>query len=462
MAAGFTQDSVFHFLQSCGGSVKNADLLSHFKSFIRENPDREKNRELFKRFVNSLATVQQVDGVSYVVLRKKFRGNVPGGGEQSSTAAPGKKSEVSPGNGARSPADRPAKPRQYQQLPGGTTGKQVLPTVGIILNNNDDDVETHSKLLQQQLTIRSEDSVHPAAAQVASLTSGPAQVPAQVPAPVPAQGPPQPHLSNVGQHIWSPGHSSETTPVKRDAENRMQVPVSFRGQPPGRQAFLQDGLSAAPQTTSRHRHRQSYKSAVSHDDDEDTPVRSIPAGRRAPLGSIPKALSASSPCIIDSPVPSSSSSSSAERKLPEIYIQNVKGEKLPNTGLAWRSETDRQTEEWAGPGLEPESVPWQLTRRSLPQEAQHYSPGVVVPSTMGQTWLQAAGGCLEPRLHHSQRSGLSSSQSSIFTPSPDAGISRGRPCNSSLKNLQTRPGTKAAPESKGSVFKNLFGWMFYI
>uniref|UniRef100_A0A674NGS5 SOWAHA-C winged helix-turn-helix domain-containing protein n=1 Tax=Takifugu rubripes TaxID=31033 RepID=A0A674NGS5_TAKRU len=109
MAAGFTQDTVFHFLQSCGGSVKNADLLTHFRSFIRENPEQEKNRELFKRFVNSLATVQQIDGVSYVVLRKKFRGNVPGGGEQGSRVAPGKKREVFPGNGAQSLAGKAAK-----------------------------------------------------------------------------------------------------------------------------------------------------------------------------------------------------------------------------------------------------------------------------------------------------------------------------------------------------------------
>lgn len=166
-------------------------------------------------------------------------------------------------------------------------------------------------------------------------------------------------------------------------------------------------------------------------------MRSFPAGSHAPLASGPNARSASSPCITDPPVPSSSPSSSSERKLPGIYIQNVKGEKLPSTGLTWRSESGGQMEEWAGPGPEPEpepqSVPWQLTPRSLPEEARRYSPDPVVPSTMG----------LEPRLHHSRRSGLSSSQSSIFTPSPDAGISRGRPWNSSLEELQTRPGTKA-------------------
>uniref|UniRef100_A0A4W6D6L0 SOWAHA-C winged helix-turn-helix domain-containing protein n=1 Tax=Lates calcarifer TaxID=8187 RepID=A0A4W6D6L0_LATCA len=78
MATDFTQDTVLHFLQSSGGSVKNSDLLLHFRNFIRNHADQERNRELFKKFVNSVATVRQEDGVSYVVLRKKYKGNVPG------------------------------------------------------------------------------------------------------------------------------------------------------------------------------------------------------------------------------------------------------------------------------------------------------------------------------------------------------------------------------------------------
>uniref|UniRef100_H3C737 SOWAHA-C winged helix-turn-helix domain-containing protein n=1 Tax=Tetraodon nigroviridis TaxID=99883 RepID=H3C737_TETNG len=77
MAAGLSRDAVLLYLQSRGGSVRNAELLQRFRGYIREDPDRDRNRELFKRFVNSLATVQQVDGVSYVVLRKKFRGKTP-------------------------------------------------------------------------------------------------------------------------------------------------------------------------------------------------------------------------------------------------------------------------------------------------------------------------------------------------------------------------------------------------
>lgn len=73
MATDFTQDAVLRFLLRSGGTVRNADLLTHFKAFLREHEDRVRNRELFKKYVNTVATVKQEDGVSYVVVRKKFR-----------------------------------------------------------------------------------------------------------------------------------------------------------------------------------------------------------------------------------------------------------------------------------------------------------------------------------------------------------------------------------------------------
>ncbi|KAJ8338938.1 hypothetical protein SKAU_G00357240 [Synaphobranchus kaupii] len=59
MATEFTQDEVLKFLCSKNGRVKNSELLAHFKQFIREDENRAQNRELFKRFVNSLAVVKQ-------------------------------------------------------------------------------------------------------------------------------------------------------------------------------------------------------------------------------------------------------------------------------------------------------------------------------------------------------------------------------------------------------------------
>uniref|UniRef100_A0AAY5KXG3 SOWAHA-C winged helix-turn-helix domain-containing protein n=1 Tax=Esox lucius TaxID=8010 RepID=A0AAY5KXG3_ESOLU len=78
MATDFTQDSVLHFLRSNGGRVKNSDLLAHFKPFIKDHENRTRNRELFKKFVNSVAVVKPEEGVSYVVLRKRIQGHVDG------------------------------------------------------------------------------------------------------------------------------------------------------------------------------------------------------------------------------------------------------------------------------------------------------------------------------------------------------------------------------------------------
>ncbi|KAM4719607.1 uncharacterized protein sowahb [Anableps anableps] len=123
MATDFTQDAVLVFLQSCGGSVKNTELLSHFLPFLREHPDHVRNRELFKKFVNSVATVTKIDGVSTVVLRKRFRGHVSGGGSGRDSAEPG------PVGASSSPADSLARP-------GDTERKAALPAAGIVVESS--------------------------------------------------------------------------------------------------------------------------------------------------------------------------------------------------------------------------------------------------------------------------------------------------------------------------------------
>uniref|UniRef100_A0A087YM34 SOWAHA-C winged helix-turn-helix domain-containing protein n=1 Tax=Poecilia formosa TaxID=48698 RepID=A0A087YM34_POEFO len=67
-------DAVLVFLQRCGGSAKNTELLAHFLPYLRDNPENVGNRDRFKSFVNSVATVSKIDGVSTVTLRKKYRG----------------------------------------------------------------------------------------------------------------------------------------------------------------------------------------------------------------------------------------------------------------------------------------------------------------------------------------------------------------------------------------------------
>ncbi|KAM4532173.1 uncharacterized protein sowahb [Fundulus diaphanus] len=116
MTTDLTQDAVLVFLQSCGGSVRNSDLLLHFRPFLREHPDQVRNRELFKKFVNSVATVTKIDGVSNVVLRKKFQGHVPGAGA-----------------GRDSPEPRGTSPALSLVAPGDSERKAALPAAGIMV-----------------------------------------------------------------------------------------------------------------------------------------------------------------------------------------------------------------------------------------------------------------------------------------------------------------------------------------
>ncbi|XP_063746113.1 uncharacterized protein LOC134868739 [Eleginops maclovinus] len=175
MGTDFTQDALLHFLQCNGGSVKNTDLILHFKDFIRDNPDQKRNRELFKKFVNSVATVRQVEGVSYVVLRKKFKGYVPGNGEGGSSerlpAAKG--TDTCPENGET--------PRQKPELrevttpapPGVTAGKTSLPVAGIMPYNNNT-VQKNLNVRQQQVSSTPDVCGRPAA-----VSQTPAEPPAQ-------------------------------------------------------------------------------------------------------------------------------------------------------------------------------------------------------------------------------------------------------------------------------------------
>lgn len=78
MAAELSQEALLDFLCQAGGRVRNSELLSHFKSFLRDPhvpPGQlQERRELFKGFVNSVAAVRQdPDGTKYVVLKRRYR-----------------------------------------------------------------------------------------------------------------------------------------------------------------------------------------------------------------------------------------------------------------------------------------------------------------------------------------------------------------------------------------------------
>lgn len=70
-----TQESVLFFLIAEGGKVRKSDLMVKFKGSLDcDNPaEKERNRELFKTFVNNVAVVKEIDGGRYVVLKKMYQ-----------------------------------------------------------------------------------------------------------------------------------------------------------------------------------------------------------------------------------------------------------------------------------------------------------------------------------------------------------------------------------------------------
>ncbi|KAJ8302767.1 hypothetical protein KUTeg_019163 [Tegillarca granosa] len=70
----FTLESVKDFILRNGGRVTNHELVTHFKSHLNDQNLKGVNREKFKDFVNTLATIKvQEKGEKVLVLKKKFR-----------------------------------------------------------------------------------------------------------------------------------------------------------------------------------------------------------------------------------------------------------------------------------------------------------------------------------------------------------------------------------------------------
>ncbi|XP_036608429.1 ankyrin repeat domain-containing protein SOWAHA [Trichosurus vulpecula] len=74
-AAGVSQAAVLGFLQERGGKVRNSEFVSRFKPLLDAGDPggRAARRKCFKQFVNDVAVVKELDGVKFVVLRKKPR-----------------------------------------------------------------------------------------------------------------------------------------------------------------------------------------------------------------------------------------------------------------------------------------------------------------------------------------------------------------------------------------------------
>ncbi|KAM9846759.1 ankyrin repeat domain-containing protein SOWAHA [Aulostomus maculatus] len=70
-----TQEAVLSVLVAEGGKVRKADFVGKFRGEVDcDDPaEKERNRELFKTFVNNVAFVKEDDGVRYVVVRKMYQ-----------------------------------------------------------------------------------------------------------------------------------------------------------------------------------------------------------------------------------------------------------------------------------------------------------------------------------------------------------------------------------------------------
>ncbi|XP_059202274.1 ankyrin repeat domain-containing protein SOWAHC [Centropristis striata] len=70
-----TQESLLSFLLEHGGKVKNSELLNNFRTQINccDPAEKQHNRDLFKKLVNSIAVVKQLDGAKFVCVKKRYQ-----------------------------------------------------------------------------------------------------------------------------------------------------------------------------------------------------------------------------------------------------------------------------------------------------------------------------------------------------------------------------------------------------
>ncbi|KAM4802473.1 LOW QUALITY PROTEIN: ankyrin repeat domain-containing protein SOWAHA-like [Urocitellus parryii] len=146
-AAGVSQAAVLGFLQERGGKVRNSELLSRFKPLLDAGDPRGRaaRRDRFKQFVNDVAVVKELDGVKFVVLRKKPQPSVgpeplapciPRAPTPPSRATsfslgensgPGAALSASAQPSIESPED-PAPPSELQDTPGDLASEPTQPT----------------------------------------------------------------------------------------------------------------------------------------------------------------------------------------------------------------------------------------------------------------------------------------------------------------------------------------------
>ncbi|XP_030598693.1 uncharacterized protein sowahb [Archocentrus centrarchus] len=370
MATEFSQDAVLFFLQRQGGTVKNSDLILHFKDFIRDHPDRDRNRQFFKKFVNSVATVKQVDGVAHVTLRRQFRGYVPGSGADVGSSDPPwvpveKKTENAALN---EPRQKPEQKEAATPAPPGETGKKtILPAAGIFLNNNN--VEENFNRKQQQVSSTPGQLIRPVTAQVVSHIP---QKP-ELKTPSLSQPPAPDQDSKGGQQRVGYGPLPGVTPAPPHRETSPgPEPLRGRSQP---ERGLHQEAPAHPQLAVRRvKHRQSYKTAVSFEEEEDVTVMQDSAG-----GVRPPNAPLSDPVRV-TPAPSS---------VQRSYIQGTEGD-MSTAGISLNNNSNMAAN-FSLKQQQVNSTPGQLIRpvtaqvvSHIPQKPELKTPSLSTPPASDQ------------------------------------------------------------------------------
>ncbi|XP_053703741.1 ankyrin repeat domain-containing protein SOWAHA-like [Synchiropus splendidus] len=85
-----SEDAVLRLLVSAGGQATKADVVAHFREALDSDDPEEKrrNRALFKTLVNDVAVVKEIEGLRFVVLKKKLRHLVETGGDSGEEPPP--------------------------------------------------------------------------------------------------------------------------------------------------------------------------------------------------------------------------------------------------------------------------------------------------------------------------------------------------------------------------------------
>ncbi|XP_060074539.1 ankyrin repeat domain-containing protein SOWAHC-like [Ylistrum balloti] len=116
-ASGFTLEAVREFIEQRGNKVTNHELVTRFKADLNDPQFKGKNRENFKDFVNTLATIKVDErGEKVLVLKKKFRSDAKEQGQKVND-------NQDPRNDIRAHSEPPANPGGSDQVDGGGMSK---------------------------------------------------------------------------------------------------------------------------------------------------------------------------------------------------------------------------------------------------------------------------------------------------------------------------------------------------